>query len=127
MRKREVQIGNSGLEHARSRSDSTQPWVRLLRVVKFCPNAFWEIIVSGRLTQLSLRLAALQGFQFSLDLVRDKAVRAGRSARKICNGVLAGIAPEPAVALKREILSPTKTTSNLSGAPSTAWSKSEVT
>ena len=66
-------------------SDATQLWLHLPRVVKFCPNAFWWIIVSGRLTQLSSRLTAVQGFQFSLELMRDKAVRAARDARKIRN------------------------------------------
>jgi len=47
-------------------------------------------------------LAALQGFHFSLDLVRGKAERAASGTCKICSGTLAGSASEPAAAAREK-------------------------
>ncbi len=87
---------------------------------KFCTNAFWWIMVSGRLTQLSSRLAALDSFQFSLDLVRDKAVIATWDARKIRNGALGIAAESVGTAGKRRHLWQTRAKISLCWVTSTA-------
>src|SRR5260370_42593723 len=78
----------------------------------------------GRRAETSLGLAAVQGFQFYLDLVRDKAVRPIWDARKICNGALGGIASESAgTARIRRLLRQTRAKISLCWVTSTAWSR----
>jgi len=56
------------------------------QVVKFCPHAFWGIIVLRRLTQLSLRLAALQASIFLSIWCGVRPREPASGACKICSG-----------------------------------------